>query len=450
MHRRATAAIPQAALDGSLRDFRAPTGIDFIARTEPFFAWQDLRRTHGLWPYSRSTASAPGARCVAADDDGRSFSGVNFGSQDYLSLSSHPRIKAAAIAMTERYGVHSAGSAALIGNTAASVALESRLSDVLQGRHVVLYPTGWAAGYGAVQGLVRPDDHVVIDILAHSCLQSGTRAATQNIHPHAHLDLESIDRKLRQIRSTDARNGIMVVTESLFSMHSDRPDLPALRAMCDEYGASLLVDCAHDFGSMGEGGLGLVGDLGMLDGVDVLIGSFSKTFASNGGFVAVATRAAAEYLKFYSATQTFSNAMSPVQAAIVHQALDIATSAEGDLLRKDLATNVSLLRAQMKAAGFDVFGEASPIVPVGVGDEGLGRLVARAFGQQGGIANLVEYPAVPMGHSRFRFQVMAGHTGEDIEQVVAVLASAMAIGRKELSSERLAPPTGPSRLAGAA
>jgi len=193
MHRRATAAIPQAALDGSLRDFRAPTGIDFIARTEPFFAWQDLRRTHGLWPYSRSTASAPGARCVAADDDGRTFSGVNFGSQDYLSLSSHPRIKAAAIAMTERYGVHSAGSAALIGNTAASVALESRLSDVLQGRHVVLYPTGWAAGYGAVQGLVRPDDHVVIDILAHSCLQSGTRAATQNIHPHAHLDLESIN-----------------------------------------------------------------------------------------------------------------------------------------------------------------------------------------------------------------------------------------------------------------
>ena len=327
--------------------------------------------------------------------------------------------------------MHSAGSAALLGNTTNSLKLGDKLSAMLGGKEVVLYPTGWAAGYGSIQGLVRPDDHVVIDILAHSCLQAGTRAATQKIHVHAHLDLESVARKLRQIRSSDTENGILVVTESLFSMHSDTPDLLALRGLCDHFDAKLLVDCAHDFGSMGKNGLGFVGDLGMLDEVDVLIGSFSKTFASNGGFVAVGTRAAAEYLRYYSATTTFSNALSPVQAAIVSTAIDIVQSAEGQTRRAALARNVLMLRTQMEKAGLKVYGDPSPIVPVGVGSEGLGRLVARAFSANGGLANLVEYPAVPRGHSRFRFQVMAGHSALDIEQAVALLAAAMEQGRAE-------------------
>lgn len=120
----------------------------------------------------------------------------------------------------------------------------------------MLYPTGWAAGYGSVQGFVRANDHVVMDILAHSCLQEGAKAATQNIHYHGHLNLEALARKLERIRSNDPENCIMVVTESLFSMHSDTPDLGAMRALCDQFGATLLVDCAHDLGSIGEDGLG--------------------------------------------------------------------------------------------------------------------------------------------------------------------------------------------------
>ena len=417
--------VPEAALTGSLRDYRAPEGSDLIGRVAGFYEWQDLRRQHELWPYARSTATAPKARCEARSDTGSAFSGINFASQDYLSLSSHPAVKAAAIAAIGEYGVHSAGSAALLGNTANSLKLEAGLSDFLGGRQIVLYPTGWAAGYGSVQGFVRAADHVVMDILAHSCLQEGAKAATQNIHYHGHLNLDALARKLERIRASDTDNGIMVVTESLFSMHSDTPDLLAMRALCDQYNATLLVDCAHDLGSIGEDGLGHLGLQNALGAADIIIGSFSKTFASNGGFIAVRDKATAEYLKYYSATHTFSNALSPVQAATVLTALDIVRSEEGRTLRRKLMDNILYLRAEMTRAGLETLGDPSPIVPVRLGLEGVGRFASRHLMALGGIANLVEYPAVPQGGARFRFQVMAAHTRDDIDQVVDILAKAM-------------------------
>jgi len=417
--------VPEEALNGSLRDYRTPGGTDLLGRTAGFYQWQNLRRTHGVWPYARSTATAPGARCDARTDAGQAFSGINFASQDYLSLSSHPAIKLAAFEAIDTYGVHSAGSAALLGNTANSLELERDLSDFLGGRDIVLYPTGWMAGFGAVQGFVRASDYVVLDVLAHSCLQEGARAATQNIHHHGHLNLEGLVRKLERIRGHDKENGILVVTESLFSMHSDTPDIGALRAICDRYNATLLVDCAHDLGSIGDDGLGHLGLQQMFDAADIIVGSFSKTFASNGGFIAVKDRAMAEYLRYYSATHTFSNALSPVQAAIVRKALEIVRSEEGRTLRRRLMDNILHLRARMQAAGLEVLGDPSPIVPVRVGTEALGRFASRELSARGGIANLVEYPAVPQGGARFRFQVMAAHTRQDVDEVVDILAQAM-------------------------
>lgn len=424
--------IPAAALEGSVRDYRAPAGPDLVGRTHDFYEWQDLRRRHGLWPYARSTESAPLTHCVALADDGREFSGVNFASQDYLGLSSHPHIKDVAIEAIRQYGVHSAGSAALLGNTANSLALERQLSDFLGGREIVLYPIGWGAGYGAIQGLVRPHDHIVMDILSHSCLQEGARAATANVHLHAHLNVESAARKLDQIRRKDTEAGIMLITESLFSMHSDVPDLTALRAACDEYGATLLVDCAHDLGSLGDDGMGNVGKYGMIESADILVGSFSKSFASNGGFIAVRDKAAAEYLKYYSATHTFSNALSPVQAATVSAALEIIRGPEGLERRRRLMGNILYLRKGVEEAGLQALGEPSPIVPVRVGGEALGRFVARQLPLNGCVANLVEYPAVARGDSRFRFQVMATHSRDDIDEAVKALDGAMRAGTSDL------------------
>ena len=420
-----------SALTGSMRDYRVPVGADLAARGDGFFAWQNNRRENGLWPFSRSTEAGPGAVCSAADDRGNPVRGVNFASQDYLSMSSHPAIKETAIETIRTYGVHSAGSSALVGNTNLSVALERRLADYLKMEEAILYPTGWAAGYGIIKGLVRSADHIVMDTLSHVCLQEGANAATRNIHQFRHLDVEHCRSKLAAIRAKDTENGILVVTEGLFSMDSDTPDIARFQELAHEYGATLVVDVAHDFGALGDG-TGHIGLQNMLGKVDLVMGSFSKTFASNGGFVACRSRALKEYLRFYSPSATFSNALSPMQAAVVTKALDIIQSEEGAQLRAALMSNVGLLRRTLTENGFEYYGDPSAIVAVKVGSEGLARLVSRRIPELGLLANLVEYPAVAKGAARFRMQVMAGHQPENIRKAVDVLREAYDAAQHDL------------------
>src|SRR6202521_1948274 len=260
--------IPPAALTGSMRDFRVPHGADLLGRTEGFFKWQNLRRQNGLWPFSRATEDGPSTVCWARDDSGNKMHGVNFASQDYLSLSSHSGIKTVAKETIDRCGVHSAGSPALVGNTSYSVALERKIADFLQMEEIVLYPTGWAAGFGVIKGLVRSADHVVMDMLAHSCLQEGANAATNNIHLFRHLDNDYCRDILAKIRAKDKENGILVITEGLFSMDSDTPSLLELQALCHEYKATLVVDVAHDLGCLGKDGRGHIGMQDMLGKID--------------------------------------------------------------------------------------------------------------------------------------------------------------------------------------
>lgn len=424
--------MPAFALSGSMRDFRVPSGKDLIGRVGDFYEWQNCRRTSGLWPFSRSTETGVGAQCTARDDAGRVYAGVNFASQDYLSLSSHPEIKATAAETLARYGVHSAGSPALVGNTSHSVKLERKIADFLGATEAILYPTGWAAGYGIIRGLVRSADHIVMDQLSHTCLQEGANAATNNIHQFRHNDLAHCEHVLKRIRAKDADNAIMVVTESLFSMDSDTPDLARMQELCSTYEATLMVDVAHDLGALGPGGRGHIGAQNMVGKVDIVMGSFSKTFASNGGFVACRNRALKEYLRFYSPSCTFSNALSPVQAAVVLRAFEIVESVEGDRLRADLMTNVMHLRNTLAQHGLECYGDPSAIVAVKTGSEEFARLIARRLPELGLLANLVEYPAVPKGAARFRMQVMAGHTAQNVEHAVERLVEARAIATDEL------------------
>lgn len=417
---------PAAALVGSVRDYRMLRGPDMLKRTDAFFAWEDLRRRNGVWPYARSTDFGPRTEVVAADDRGVAMEGVNFASQDYLSLSAHPEIIEAAIEAMRRYGAHSAGSPALVGNTSHSVRLEQRIADFMQMPECVLFPTGWAAGYGAIRGFVRSYDHIVMDALSHACLQEGANAATKNIRLFRHLDLDHCRRHLADIRSKDAQNGVMIVIESLFSMDSDVPDIAGFQALAHEFGATLLVDAAHDLGALGPNGRGFLGAQGMLGKVDLVMGSFSKTFASNGGFLCVGDRALKEYVRYFSPSTTFSNALSPAQAAIVLKAFDIVESEEGQGLRDKLMTNILALRGALDRQGLAYYGDPSAIVSVKSGAEGLARLVSRRLPTMGLLANLVEFPAVPKGAARFRMQVMAGHSLEQIERAASIIGAAKA------------------------
>jgi glycine C-acetyltransferase len=308
------------------------------------------------------------------------------------------------------------------------VKLEEKIAEFLGAPESILFPTGWAAGFGAIKGLVRSTDHVVLDVLAHTCLQEGAMASTRNVYRFRHLQLDDCRRVLSQIRERDTENGIMVVTEGLFSMDSDTPDLLAFQDLCNEYGATLLVDVAHDLGNLGPDGRGHIGMQDAIGKVDLVMGSFSKTFGSNGGFVTCRNRALKEYFRFYSPSCTFSNALSPMQAATVLKAFEIIEAPEGAELRNKLMRNILSLRSQLIAAGFEVYGDPSAIVCVKMGNEGLARLVSRQLPGVNLIANLVEFPAVAKGQARFRMQVMANHTEQDISDAVSRLRRAYDIG----------------------
>jgi glycine C-acetyltransferase len=189
---------------------------------------------------------------------------------------------------------------------------------------------------------------------------------------------------------------------------------------------------------MGPGGRGILGEQGMLGRVDLVMGSFSKTFASNGGFVACKSPAVKQYLKYNGSTATFSNALSPVQAATVTKAFEIVASERGERLRALLMERVRQLRAALASVGLETIGIPSPIVPVLVGDEALARLVSRRLPALQVIANLVEYPAVAKGNARVRLQVMPTHGADDVGELATRLRTAIDLSQVEYARHRAA------------
>lgn len=424
---------------GSLRDYLVAPAVDIEQRATPFEAWRSARESAGYWPYAKYLLEAPGPHMRLQHSDGAQFSGINFATQDYLSLSSHPAVREAAIEAIREYGVHSAGSTALAGNVHTALMLEASLAEWLCTEHVLLFPTGWAAGYGVIKGLVHASDHVVLDELAHNCLQEGAMAATRNVHRHRHLDVEAVRTALATIRAADRTNLILVVTEGTFSMDADSPDLPRYQAICREFDATLVVDVAHDLGNCGPNGTGQIGLQGMLGKIDIVMGSFSKTFASNGGFIATRSKAVKEYVRYCGSPNIFSNALSPAQIAAVLAAVSIIRAPAGQALRERLARAVDAVREEFEAQSLTLVGAPHAIVPVVVGAEIVGRYVSRAVASEGVLVNLAEFPVVPVGRSRFRLQVMAGHDPDDCRNAARLIATCIRRAEAELTTEHAAP-----------
>jgi glycine C-acetyltransferase len=426
--------LESGALSGTAAQFSHPRGSDLIKRTEPLEAWRKNRSAHGVWQYARSLNSPPYPIATIQDEAGTAARGINFASQDYLSLASHAAINEAAAKALRDFGPHSAGSAVLLGNTKLSLALENAVAGLLKTEHVALFPTGWGAAFGAITALVRPNDHIVIDQFAHASLRQGATTATPNVFVNRHLDIDDVRETLKKIRSHDTQNAILVVTEGLFSMDSDVPDLARLQSVCHEYGSTLLVDVAHDLGAMGPGGTGCIGMQGMLGKVDLVMGAFSKSFASNGGFLATASCAAKRHVQMFGGPHIFSNALSPVQAAVILECIRIVRSAEGDALRADLRLNAETLRELFGAHELDCLGEPSPIVPVLIGSEKISRLVGHLLFRQSVFVNQVEFPGVPIGASRLRLQLMANHNMQQVKRAAQVINSTVRRARIALQA----------------
>lgn len=416
-------------LEGSVIQYVRQNGTCLIQRTRDYDTWERGRRNHSVCPYQRVCVSSVGKHIIL---DGDSHPSLNFSSQDYLGLSQDVRLVEAAHHGAREFGVHSAGSPAFCGATKALRNLEARIAKVVGGPEAVVYPTGWAAGYGVLAGLIRKEDFLFMDALSHNCLQEGARSCGGEVIKFKHNDLLHLEELLAAARSESAGRGIFVVAESLYSMDSDSPDLEAFLVLCERYKAISVLDVAHDFGSMGNHGRGLLDTVpGRLP--DVVLGSFSKTFAATGGF-AVAQPEVINYLRYYSPTNLFSNAISPMQTYVANKAFEIAFSVEGRNLRSQLAERVRQLRGAMVTRGLEVHGTPSPICPVFVGNEALARLTSKYVAELGMAANLVEFPAVARGKARFRFQVMASHSREDVERAAEVMEEAKCRAEEELKN----------------
>lgn len=428
------------ALHHSMAEWAVPAGRELLRRTQPFHEWINARRRHDLWSFFRSFEDEPGLMATSRFEDGRAFQGLNFAAADYLGLSTDDRVREAGIRAIRSYGCNSGASGALHGGTRPALDLEAEIADFVKAEHVTLFPTGWAAGFGTIVGLVRPSDHIVMDNLAHACLRQGARAATNNVHRFDHLDSARGADLIAEVRAENPEAGILVVTEGTFSMDADSPTLTPLRDTCRQQEATLMVDVAHDLGELGPRGTGQIGLQGLLGEVDLVMGACSKTFCSNGGFLASSSAAVKDYLRIFGGTFTFSTAMAPAQAAVALEAIRIARSPEGDTRRTELQRAARTVRSAFAARGLECYGDPCAIVAVPVGDETVARIASALVEDAGVLVSIIEFPAVARGRSRFRLQLMPGHTDAMLTQAATIIADAIDKAREIVNAEKESQP----------
>lgn len=413
-------------LDGVASDYHDAGNPNLLDRWQPMRDWLTLRLSAGVDSSCKVLASRVGPRARGFDRAGIRFSGINFASQDSLGLSSHPHVIAATTDATLQYGVHSAGPAAQMGLTGLMLELEARVARFLGMFDATVFPAGLLARQAVIRTLVRPGDHILIDCHADAGLKDAADGAAAKVHRFVHGSTEAVERRLLRLRKSEPRAGILIVTEGIFGLDGDSPDIAALQSLAWEFGATLLVDVTRDLGALGPTGRGVLELQNLLGKVDVVVGGFAATFASNGGFVATDHPALKPALRLTSGAQGLSSALSPMQAAAAIAAFDIVECGEGVYRRERLLANATRLRDGLSAVGFEVLGLPGAMVPVRLGPTALARRMTTAVQSAGGIVNLIEEPLVAKDDCRWNLQVTADHTDALIDEFVSVAATARA------------------------
>jgi len=396
--------------EGSGLNFMNFSGKNLAERYESFNHWGTLREEQNLWPYG-------------LENDNRRP--LNSGTQDYLGLSTHPiLVNSLKKFIEDNHIIHSAGSPTLTGRTIWTAELEIKLAELLHQTTCLIYPTGWMACFGAITGLTNSKDTLVIDALAHNCMQVAAKFSTNSLFKFNHNDMVHLDAVLERCRQIDDKNGLFIVTESLYSMNSDAPDLRRIMELAHKYEAIVIIDTAHDLGVKGKRGLGLLETIDLPYSKNLIIcGAFSKAFGTNGGFVAGPVEIRKQ-MTIMCPSYMFSTGASPLQCHIASKSIDLVYSEEGDRLRKRLKELVEFTTKMFTENGFIVTGEPSQIVPVLIGHERPGRMIFKKIFERGLLLNLIEFPAVPKGKAIFRFQLMASHREEDIELAIDMMKTA--------------------------
>jgi len=339
---------------------------------------------------------------------------VMIGSNNYLGLTHHPRVQEAARTAIEEFGTGCSGSRFLNGTLELHVELERRLAAYFRKEAALTFSTGFQTNLGVLSVLAGKNDLVFCDRENHASIFDGARLSFGTIKKYRHNDMDDLDRLLGQC---DPEAGKLVVTDGVFSMLGDLVNLPRLSAVAKKHGAKVLVDDAHGVGVLGSGGRGTCEHFGL--DVDLITGTFSKSFASLGGFV-VGDADVIQYVKHHARALIFSAAITPSSAAAALAALDIMEREPEH--RERLRSNVEFMKRGFAKLGFDTNGCESAIIPLRIGDDAATFMAWRTLFDQGVFTNAVVPPAVPQGQSLLRTSYMATHTREQMTRCLEVFA----------------------------
>jgi len=371
---------------------------------------QDVKAM-GIYPYYRPISS--GQDPVVTMASGQKV--LMFGSNSYLGLSDDPRLKEAAIAAVKKYGSSCSGSRFLNGTLDLHEELEAKLAKFVGKDEAVTYSTGFQVNLGVISALSPRGGFVFLDALDHACIIDGARLGFGEVRKFAHNDMDALERKLRLTPKSALK---LIVVDGVYSMEGDIAPLPRIVELCDKYNASVMVDDAHAFGVIGENGSGTASHFGLTEQTDLIMGTFSKSFGSLGGFIA-GSHEVLNYLKHNSRTLIFSASMTPAAVAAASKALDIMI--EEPERREQLWKVTRHAQAAFKAAGFDIGHTESPIIPLFVRDTFKAMKAVRLSYERGVFVTPVIAPAVPESDVLIRFALMATHSEEQVDTAVGVL-----------------------------
>jgi 8-amino-7-oxononanoate synthase len=338
---------------------------------------------------------------------------IMVGSNNYLGLTHHPYVLERAQAALHRYGTGCTGSRFLNGTLDMHEELETRLAALMGQESALVFSTGYQTNLGIIDSLVGRSSVIIQDKLIHASLLDAAQLSGGQLVRYPHGDLTMLRRLLE--RHWDAAGGVLIATDGIFSMEGDIVDLPGIVALAKEFGVRLMVDDAHALGVLGHAGGGTAQHFGLEKDVDVVMGTFSKSFASIGG-VAAGPEPVIHYLKHHARSLIFSASMPPAAVATVLACIDVL---EREPERRDaLWANAEYLRSGLNALGFDTVTSTTPIIPVVTGDMDRTFAFWRAVFDEGIYTNPVLPPAVPESSCRLRTSVMATHTRDQLDQVL--------------------------------
>ena len=368
---------------------------------------QDVKAM-GIYPYYRPISS--GQDPVVTMASGQKV--LMFGSNSYLGLSDDPRLKEAAIAAVKKYGSSCSGSRFLNGTLDLHEELEAKLAKFVGKDEAVTYSTGFQVNLGVISALSPRGGFVFLDALDHACIIDGARLGFGEVRKFAHNDMDALERKLRLTPKSALK---LIVVDGVYSMEGDIAPLPRIVELCDKYNASVMVDDSHAFGVIGENGSGTASHFGLTEQTDLIMGTFSKSFGSLGGFIA-GSHEVLNYLKHNSRTLIFSASMTPAAVAAASKALDIMI--EEPERREHLWEVTRHAQKAFKDNGFDTGHTQSPIIPLFVRDTIKAMTAVKLALEQGVFITPVIEPAVPKKDVLIRFALMATHTIEQVDEAV--------------------------------